>query len=84
MMQTKPTHFRMYKYMCLCLSIDSMDIHTCIYPLSYIYVCIYISIQTLPLQFLLCRQSWQFFVQGESMNEGFCIFLEVSMKTGLY
>lgn len=34
-------------------------------------MCIYMRIQTLPLQFLLCRQSWQFFVQRESMKDFF-------------
>lgn len=32
-------------------------------------------IQTLPLQFLLCRQSWQFFCT-KGINEGFHTFFE--------
>lgn len=62
----------MFVFLCIYIVWTSVHIYISI------CMCIYIRIQTLPLQFLLCRQSWQFFAKG--INEGFLIFLEVCIR----
>lgn len=73
MMQTKPTCFficmYIYAYIHMFVFLCIYRVWTPVHIYIYICMCIYVRIQTLPLQFLLCRQSWQFFVQRESMKD---------------